>query len=395
MPGVSRRTRGRIPRLVGATCLAASLALPAGVTTAAAAPPDPGRAAAAESQPSPPPPPQPPPNPDPQTPEQTPEPPQDTPEEPGTPPAETDATETGSETDPGTDVTESPENLTAEEQRKTEQALERIDDLDVPAEVKAELKQAVAKVAGALGDPATSPAEAKVYRQILTDINAALVPVADPGTPPQKRRALTEGLRSLDGLLTAATNDRAPRAESDTSRQLAGSVARCTALLGAGDTSSGRLQGADTSMQHYRNVVNGATDQPKIKASQDRTAVARAVNARASALATSQNPQATDGDREEADKELDRQDKATRNSGYREVVHQVRDYDASDMCLSAIEERTNQAGWSTGSLWGLSEDACKEPRRVGVEDTASEWNRLFVCVDDRNFSSCPAYIPKD
>ncbi|MFE5210455.1 hypothetical protein [Streptomyces sp. NPDC056600] len=389
MPGVSRRTRRRIPRLVGASCLAASLTLPAGVTTAVAAPWDVGRTAVGEAEPTPPPPPT-----DPQTPEQqTPDPPQDT-QDPGTRPPETDTPETP-DTEPGTDVPESPDDLTAEDRDKTDQALDRIDDLDVPAEVKAELKQAVAKIAGALDDPNTSPGDAKIYRQILTDINAALVPVADPATPPEKRRALTDGLRSLDGVLTTATNEQAPAAESTASRQLAGNVARCTALLAAGNAASGRQREADTSMRHYRTVVAGTTDQPRIEASQDRTAVAREVNTQARALATSQNPQATDGDREEADKELERSDRVTENSGYRQVIRQVKSYDASDMCVSAIEERTRQAGWSIGSLWGLSDDACKEPRSAGVDDTSSDWNKLFVCVDDKNFSSCPAYIPKD
>jgi hypothetical protein len=73
----------------------------------------------------------------------------------------------------------------------------------------------------------------------------------------------------------------------------------------------------------------------------------------------------------------------------------VKEYDASEMCLSGIEERTRQAGWAIGTLWGLSDDACAEPRAAGVEDTSSDWHKLYVCVNERHFSACPAYIPKD
>jgi hypothetical protein len=379
--------------------LAAALAFPVGVTTAAAVPVHPGQAAAGEAQPTPPPPEPPPePEPEPQTPEppQTPDPPQET-DQPVTEPPPTDTEETPA-SEPGTEPPESLKNLTAEEKKKTDAALDRIEDLKVPAEVKAELKQAVAKVAGALDDPDISPDEKKAYRQILTDINGALVRIENPRTPPQERHVITEGLRALDGLLGRALDEGAPGAESSAFRNLAGNLTEAGANLGAGKTATPQGNGAGAPSakpaHSFQEAVEGSKDAAQLPSGPDATAVAKGVNTLAGAVATSQNPRSSDDEREDAGKEMDRRSEVTGNPRYQATARQVRSYDASDKCMSTIEARTNQAGWSVGTLWGLSEDPCEEPRGAGAEDTSSPWNKMFVCVAEKSFSTCPAYIPK-
>jgi hypothetical protein len=67
----------------------------------------------------------------------------------------------------------------------------------------------------------------------------------------------------------------------------------------------------------------------------------------------------------------------------------------SETCVDIIELRTRQAGWPDGSLWGLSDSSCDEVVAKGAEDTGSEWNALFACVQQKPFSTCVAHIPED
>jgi hypothetical protein len=127
----------------------------------------------------------------------------------------------------------------------------------------------------------------------------------------------------------------------------------------------------------------------------DREAIASRLRANAKAFVTAQNPRSSDGERDGAERKLDRSAAAVENPHFKAALAEVKGHHASAACVTTIEDRTRLAGWPDGTLWGLKNQACAEPLAAGVEDTSSTWHRLFACVAQRPFSTCPPYIPKD
>ncbi|GAA2602620.1 hypothetical protein GCM10010304_59560 [Streptomyces roseoviolaceus] len=386
MPKISRR---RMSALLGTSCLAAALAFPHGVTSAAAVPVGPGRAATQPAQPTPPPPPE--------TPEpQTPEPDTPAPQTPETQTPETQTPETQTPETPGTQTSKPQQNIVPQQQKKKDEARERIDGLNAPKKVKDKLKQAVDKASQGINDPKTTPGDKKIYEQVLDEINKTLVLIQDPKTSPRERRALTNGLQGVDEVLKVALDEKASSADRTFYRQLAASLTT-TALRIRDEKIPADQRNIDLISLEIVTAGLLAVKNPdtKPKKPTDQKKIEKKVKGNAQALVTSQNPKASDEERAEAQKKLDQLADSVKNSKYKEFLDQVKQYNASSECLSTIENRTRSAGWPDGSLWGLSDPACDQPRAAGVQDTSNKWNKLFVCVDENAFSTCAAYIPKD
>ncbi|WP_151773046.1 hypothetical protein [Streptomyces abyssomicinicus] len=408
-----RTPRRKIPGLVGTSCLAAALVVPAGVTAGLAQPAQAAPATAQQAQPTPPPP-------DPGTQEPaTPEQPAPDTQEPGTedpgtqePGTDDPGTEDPGTSDPGTSTEEpgtgesDPADLPPGEQ--VEQAVGDIEALPVPEKVKADLKQAVDRLAALIDDPGTSAADRKIYAQVLEHVTEMLGLVDDPETSPAERRALIAGLQAVDEMMKKALDDGASRADRASYKKLTlgltGAVTRMTDPDHAGDGSTPPpkpTQGvkedtppvqADRTSQGMNDALDEGTrpQQPE-----DRKKIEGKAKSQVQAFVTAQDPSATDEDRAAAEKELDEPARSAGDPRYREVLEQVEEYNASDACVSLLEKRTRQSGWASGSLWGLSDPVCDRPRSAGAEDTSSKWNKLFVCVDQESFSTCTAYIPED
>ncbi len=366
---------------------------------AVAVPESRGQAAAQPAQPTPPPPPEteePPPTPETPAPE-TPAPETDTPET-GTPETETPESQTPEtpSSEPETQTSKPLQNLSPEEQKKKEEATDRIDELNASKKVKGKLKQVVEKVASAIDDPKTSPDDKKIYEKMLDDINKTLVLIQDTKTPPRERRALTNSLQAVDEVLKGARNQKASSEDRDIYKQLAVDLIR-TGLQLRDETISANQRRSNLIALEIVSAGLLAAQNPEVKPKEpeDQKKINKEVKENAQAVVTSQDPQASKEERDEAKQEVDQLVNSVKDPKYLEFVKQVKQYDASTSCISTIEDRTREAGWPDGSLWGLSDPACDEPRATGVEDTSSKWNKLFVCVDENPFSTCQAYIPKD
>ncbi|MDI2127281.1 hypothetical protein, partial [Yinghuangia seranimata] len=90
---------------------------------------------------------------------------------------------------------------------------------------------------------------------------------------------------------------------------------------------------------------------------------------------------------------VDARTNAVQNNDYLRFLNEVKRYNPSDACLQAIADRTTQAGWPDGSLWGLTDPSCADTLTKAAADKSSAWNALFSCVLNQAFSTCAAYIP--
>ncbi|MEU7070787.1 hypothetical protein AB0B30_07930 [Streptomyces narbonensis] len=114
----------------------------------------------------------------------------------------------------------------------------------------------------------------------------------------------------------------------------------------------------------------------------------------AAALKVYQSADSSEEQRAAAKATLDEQAGAVNNSQYQELVEELKRLKAPQSCLDAVQNRTQQAGWPDGSLWGLTDKACAETVQAGAADTDSDWSALFQCVLDQPFSTCTNRIPE-
>ncbi|MEV5331684.1 hypothetical protein [Streptomyces werraensis] len=389
---MSRFSR-RQASIICTSCLIALLTVPADVAAAVTLPDSLGRTAEGPEQPTPPPP------------SETDEPGTEQPDT-GTPETQEPETRTPDDEGSGTQTPEDTpsqnntqtskpsQNLAPEE--KQEEVADRIDGLNVPESTKKKLKQTLDRTMKAINDPKVSAADKALYEQVLDGMNKTLILIQDPKTPPRERRALTKGLEALDVTLKIAQDPKAPPGERQYYKDLS------LALATIGDQLRDETLPEDLRRNFLRNLeivsrgllaTQGQTGEPKN--AQDRETVEQGMRETGEALITLQDPDASNEDRQQAQEHLDEVAASTKDPKYVEFLDQVKRYKASEACLRTIEDRTNSIGWPDGSLWGLSDVSCDEPRATGVSDTSSPWNDLFICVDENPFSECAAYIPKD
>ncbi|MFB6640040.1 hypothetical protein ACFCYF_22605 [Streptomyces chartreusis] len=212
---MARTIRRHVFHRVHVSVLAAALALPAGLTTAMAAQQTPGEgrpdAAAQTTSPAP----------------STPSPPSPTPTPPGpttATPTPTPPTTTSTEpTEPTTGTTSSGDTTYTEESSDTATGEEET------TEPPAEQKQAVANVTATLKERRADVPEE--LTSSVDSLTATLHEVADPGTTPQDRDAVTESARALASTLAVISDDSTPGKLRD---QLTGVVKQVTATLEVG-----------------------------------------------------------------------------------------------------------------------------------------------------------------
>ncbi|GGW01445.1 hypothetical protein GCM10010230_31860 [Streptomyces narbonensis] len=114
----------------------------------------------------------------------------------------------------------------------------------------------------------------------------------------------------------------------------------------------------------------------------------------AAALKVYQSADSSPEQRSAAKATLDEQAGAVNNSQYQELVEELKRLKAPQSCLDVVQNRTQQAGWPDGSLWGLTDKACADTVQAGAADTDSDWSALFQCVLDQPFSTCTNRIPE-
>ncbi|MER5707718.1 hypothetical protein [Streptomyces sp. NPDC002122] len=127
---------------------------------------------------------------------------------------------------------------------------------------------------------------------------------------------------------------------------------------------------------------------------EDKKKIQEQLQKNAAALKTYQSASASESDRAAAKATLDEQAAATTNSQYQALVEELKRLKAPQTCLDAVQNRTQQAGWPDGSLWGLTDKDCADTVKAGAADSSSDWSALFECVLNEPFSTCAPRIPE-
>lgn len=365
MATLSRRW---ISRTVGTSCLAAAIALP-GVGSALAAPTAARAAVGSAHGTDPPPSPEPPGTP--QSPEQP-------------PPPETDGGTEPPDTPPPSDRTDPPDSDPPSEGEKTQEP-EKPAELEkevqegvanAPKEVKKQVEKALTQMLDLIDDPDTTPAERKAYAQIVKGMTETLKAIADPDMPPEDRAAYTKIMKTMSEAVTLS-QEHPPAAGTQESRPSRAPVA--LGLLASSGEALVALQDPGT-----------APTDPK-----DRKRIQQIVAEACEASKTIADPEASEEEKEEAKKVLARRAAVFKNAQYLDLMKEIKRYKARAACVDTVENRTRQAGWADGSLWGLSDPACAAPVAEGARQENSQWRALMACVLRDPFSTCVSDVPKD
>lgn len=396
-----KTARHQLSRVIGTSCLAVALALPVTAMTAGAAP-----AASPAALPADTPPPDPPQPPDPPDPPDQPDPPEpgapepdgpDTPAEPDGPSsADPGAPEEDGPSTPSDESSSSPaiQNLVPPEQKKALE--EQIAKLDVPDDVKKQLKENLDKAAAAIADPATSPADKATYESYVAELDKTVKAINDPATTPEDRATLLTAVDGANAAMKLAHDPKTSATDKTFYLQLGEALAKVASQL------QDKTLTVEAKAALVRNVkiisaglvafADPKTAPPK---EEDKKKIQETLERRTQALNTVQDPNASPQEKEAAQQTLDEAAGALQNPQYLEFLEEVKQYDPSTECLDAIATRTEQAGWPDGSFWGLADASCADTLADAAADNSSRWNEVFECVKDNAFTTCAAYIPEN
>ncbi|MFC8595605.1 hypothetical protein [Streptomyces atroolivaceus] len=384
--------------MVGTSCLAAAFTLSAGGIAAAAAPDVAQAAVSSPAQPTPPPPPDPPDPPEPPPGKTTPEPPpgNTTPE-----PPPGDTTPEPPESDPpGSQPPESrtPEKkklqpLTATEERELQ---DQLDKLNVSKELKAKLQKTLDKTMAAAKDPSTSAEDKLKYDTILKEMTNALKVIQDPKTSASDKAAVTKIVEGINEALRIVHDPKTSQADKNTNKEIAlvmsvivPSITDPAVPADVRALNKKLLLLISDGLLVGKGQTVGPTKPP------DQKKIKQIRHQNLDALKTYADPDATQQQRSEAKAELEQLVEAPQNPEYLAFVEELKRLKAPQACLDSVQNRTSEAGWPEGSLWGVSDQSCADTVSAGAADTSSEWSGLFQCVQREPFSQCVGSIPKN
>ncbi|MFC4981446.1 hypothetical protein [Streptomyces atroolivaceus] len=398
---MAKTARRHVSRTVGASCLAAAVTLSAGGIAAAAAPDVAQAAVSSPAEPTPPPPPEPPePPPGNTTPEpppgdSTPEPPpgDSTPEP---PPGDTTPEPPGSDPD-GSQPPESrtPEQkvqrLTAAEEKELQNELEK---LKVPKELKERLKKTLDATMAAAKSPRTSAADKITYNKILKEITSALKVIQNAGTSASDKAALTRGVEGISEALRIVHDPKTSKADKKKHKELA--LAMSSIVPRVTDPAL-PVDVREFNKKVLLALSNAIIPDPTVGPTKppDQKKIKQIRQQNLDALKTYADPDATQQQRSEAKAELEQLVEAPQNPEFLAFVEELKRLKAPQACLDSVQNRTSEAGWPEGSLWGVSDQSCAETVSAGAADTSSEWSGLFQCVQREPFSQCVGSIPRN
>ncbi|WP_155059057.1 hypothetical protein [Streptomyces blattellae] len=266
--------------------------------------------------------------------------------------------------------------------------------LEASQVVKEKLNEVLSKAVDAIEDPSTRPEDRAVYASIVAQVTATLKAAQDANTTSKERASYTRIVEGIAESLRRALNpDTAPEDRAFYLR-LADELA---------DAAESLQQMTPDERAYYMRVLetlaNGLVtiQNPKTapKNAQDRKQIQKALQETTDALATVRNPDASEQERNEAQRELDQRANSLKNPLYLELLQQLKQYKAPTACVQAVENRTLQAGWPDGTLWGLSDPSCAGTLAQGAQDEGSKWQALFACVQQSPFSTCVRFVPKE
>ncbi|GHB74820.1 hypothetical protein GCM10010377_76590 [Streptomyces viridiviolaceus] len=234
--------------------------------------------------------------------------------------------------------------------------------------MKEELGEVLTGTLDAIEDPETTPEERARYTEAVQGLNEALEVIQDPNTTPEDRARY---MRVVEGISEALSTSLDPNTSP-------GDRVMYTAFAGYTGSSVTDLQSPETRPEHP----------------EDREQILRVLEETSKSLVTAQDPNASPEKRDEARRKMDQWADSLDNSQYLALMKEVKQYKPPTACIDTIENRTRQAGWPEGSLWGLSSSSCAATLSEAAHDSGSKWSELFRCVQRDPFSTCAVHIPK-
>ncbi|MEU9331225.1 hypothetical protein AB0D91_47300 [Streptomyces canus] len=266
--------------------------------------------------------------------------------------------------------------------------------LEAPKQVKEKLNDVLTKAVDAIRDPSTKTEDRAAYARIVDQVTKTLKVVQNLSATSKERASY---LRIVEGLTESVRRSQDPKAKPEDRAfylRLADEWA---------DQVEGLQQIPPDERAYYRRVLETlasgllAVESPKTapKNAQDRRQIQKALQETTNALATVRDPKASAQERNEAQRTLDQRTSSLRNPLYLELLQELKRYKAPASCVQAVENRTLQAGWPDGSLWGLSDPSCAGTVAQGAQDEGSKWQAVFACVQQSPFSTCARLVPKE
>ncbi|MFF5920351.1 hypothetical protein ACFY8C_18710 [Streptomyces flavochromogenes] len=267
---------------------------------------------------------------------------------------------------------------------------------DLSAEEKATVQKSLETVLGILSDPNASPFEKDLASAVGAGLDQVLKLSMDPATSAEDKARYDRLVVGVSEAMAKFTDPDVPADQRDGTHAVLADLNVTLANLAASN-----LSPADKAYYSLwaDQILGGllAVQQPTTTPKQhaDRQRVQEKLKRNAGALKTYQNPDASQADRDAAKKTLDEQAGATNPPAHQELVAELKRLKAPQACLDVVQNRTQQAGWPDGSLWGLSDTTCADTVGAGAQDSGSDWSALFQCVIDNPFSTCASRVPED
>ncbi|MEV5548370.1 hypothetical protein AB0L35_19965 [Streptomyces sp. NPDC052309] len=235
--------------------------------------------------------------------------------------------------------------------------------------MKEKLGKVLTATLDAIEDPDTPPEERARYTEAVQGLNEALEVILDPNTTPEDRARYMRIVEGISGALSISLDPDTPPGDQDMYAAFAGYTGRAVT----------DLQYPETRPEH----------------AEDREHILRVLEETSKSPVTAQDPNASAEKRDEARRKMDQWADSLENSQYLAFVKEVKRHKPPTACIDTIENRTRQAGWPHGSLWGLSSPSCAATVSEAADDSSSKWSELFECVQRDPFSTCVVRIPKD
>ncbi|MDI2127279.1 hypothetical protein [Yinghuangia seranimata] len=276
--------------------------------------------------------------------------------------------------------------------------------LNVSEDVKQRLREGLAVAVNAINNPATPQKDKNSFMYIVDSINQALKLIQDPTTSQADRAMYLKYVQGINEATRLTQDANLSATDRAVYLQLASALASYTTNLQdpglpavykglyikiADSITNGLLAAVDP-----KTAPKKPEDQQKVKQIlQDTNTTA------AAALAVLQDPNATPEAKQQAQQQVqaivDARTNAVQNNDYLRFLNEVKRYNPSDACLQAIADRTTQAGWPDGSLWGLTDPSCADALTRALADNDTKWKSLYMCVQNQPFSTCAVYIPPE
>ncbi len=261
-------------------------------------------------------------------------------------------------------------------------------------EVKDELGDTLEKVRAALKDPGTSPKDKAGLHRVLTQMASTLRTIQDSGTTPEEKAQLTTIVAGMTEALRGALDPETPEEDKKSYKRIGWLMVDAMKGLEAADMPP---ETRALTLAHLGSASAGLTalqsPQSRPEKPQDQVRIRKVLEENFASVKSLQSPDSKQRNR--AKGKLNRLHGSLTDPKHRQFVEELKRLKAPAACLTSVENRTREAGWTDGSLWGVKDQSCADTVSAGAADASSAWSPLFRCLEQKAFSQCTGTVPKE